>query len=122
MIVSSVTVTGVWKWSKWSLVRSEVQSVDTPQGPAPPPSCHFPHPQELIKGSAHALHPSPQPPRSSWGLLITQCYHQAPISLGFISLRTGYVPASSARYLLSVFFSLGVGFTGYVKQMWSGAQ
>ena len=122
MIVSSVTVTGVWKWSKCSLVRSEVQSVDTPQGTAPPPSCHFPHPQELIKGSAHALHPSPQPPRSSWGLLITQCYHQAPISLGFISLRTGYVPASSARYLLSVFFLLGVGFTGYVKQMWSGAQ
>ena len=112
MIVSSVTVTGVWKWSKWSLVRSEVQSVDTPQGTAPPPSCHFPHPQELIKGSTHAPHPSPQPPRSSWGLLITQCYHQAPISLGFISLRTGYVPASSARYLLSVFFSLGVEFTG----------
>ena len=97
MIVSSVTVTGVWKWSKWSLVRSEVQSVDTPQGTAPPPSCHFPHPQELIRGSAHAPHPSPQPRRSSWGLLITQCYHQAPVSLGFISLRTGYVPASSAR-------------------------
>ena len=122
MTVSSRTVTSVWKRPKCSSERSEVQSVGTPQGTASPPSCHFPHPQGLMRGSAHAPHPSPQPPRSSWGLLITQCYHQAPISLGFISLRTGYVPASSARYLLSVFFLLGVGFTGYVKQMWSGAQ
>ena len=72
-------------------------------------------------GSAHAPYSIPQPRRSSWRLLITQCYHQAPISLGFISLRTGYVPASSARDLLSVLFVLGVGFIGVSKTdvVWS---
>ena len=84
MSVSCRTVTSVWKRPKGSSVRGEVKSVDTPQGTAPSSSCHFPHPQELIMGSAHAPYSIPQPHRSSWRLLITQCY-QAPISLGFIS-------------------------------------
>ena len=121
MIVSSRTVTSVWKRPKCSSVKGEVQSVDTPQGTARPPSCHLPHPEELIRGSAHASHPTPQPRRSSWGPLITQGYHQAPISFSFLSLRTAYVPDSSATNLLSVLFVLGVGFTGVSKAdvVWS---
>ena len=116
MIVSSRTVTRVWKWPKCASVRAEVQSMDTPQGTALPlPPRHLLHPQELIRGSVHAPHPTPQPCRSSWGLLITRGYPQPPISLGFISLRTGCVPASSARNLLSVLSVLGVGFTGVSK-------
>ena len=66
-------------------------------------------------------HPTPQPHRSSWGFLITQGYHQAPVSLSFISLRIGYVPSSSATNLLSVLFVLGVGFPGVSKTdvVWS---
>ena len=122
MIVSSRTVTHVWKWPKGSSVRGEVQSVDTPQGTALPlPLYHLPHPQELIRGSAHAPHPTRQPRRSSRGLLTTQSYPQPPISLSFISLRAGYVSASSARNLLSVLSVLGVGFTGVSKTdvVWS---
>ena len=36
MIVSSRTVTRVWKWPKCASVRAEVQSMDTPQGTALP--------------------------------------------------------------------------------------
>ena len=57
MTVSSRTVTSVWKRPKCSSERSEVQSVGTPQGTASPPSCHFPHPQGLMRGSAH--YPTP---------------------------------------------------------------
>ena len=53
-----LTVTRVWKLTKCSSVRGEVQSVDIPQGTTCPPSCHLLHPQELIKGSAHAPTPA----------------------------------------------------------------
>ena len=102
MIVSSITMTGIWKWSKCSSVGVKY-NLWTPhkEQPALLPAT-FPIPRSSSGVLLVSPHPTPQPPRSSWGLLITQCYHQAPISLGFISLRTGYVPASSATNLLSL--------------------
>ena len=67
MIVSSVTVTGVWKWSKCSLVRSEVQSVDTPQGTALP---LFPATFPIPRSSSRVLpmpRPQPHPHGVGWG-------------------------------------------------------
>ena len=72
-----LTVTCVWKRPKCSSVRGKVQSVDTPQGTARPPSCHLPHPQELIRGST----PCP-PPHPTATQVLLGSPHQTGLSSG----------------------------------------
>ena len=120
MIVSSRTVTSVWKWPKCSSVRGEVKSVDThkEQHLSFLPFSPFP-------GVHHGFCPCPLLHPTATQVLLAFPHHtllsSGPISLGLISLRTEYVPASSARDLLSVLFVLGVGFIGVSKTdvVWS---